>query len=154
MYLVRAGTERPLLNIELSGHVTTGEAARMLKLAAELQRTEQHRAIYCDLTNLDYGPDRPGAIAAVLAALLPAGVRVAIVGRPPALRGAARIVRLARATDAIRLFQSAAAADHWLADVAGVRTALPATAQRHADDLLGIKTARDTAPTRTRSSAA
>jgi hypothetical protein len=108
-----------------------------MTLAAELLKTDQHKAVRCDLTGLDYGPERPATVAAVLAALLPASVRVAVMGPAPALRGASRIVRIAHAGSNVRLFESATEADDWLAEVAGVRSSLPATARRHAQDLFG-----------------
>jgi hypothetical protein len=134
MYLIRANTERPLLNVELSGHVTTDEAVRMLTLAAELIETDKHQGVLCDVSSLDYGPDRSATVAAVLAALLPAHLRVAVTGPAPALRGVARIARLAHA-GSIRTFDSASAAEGWLAEAVGTRTVLPATARRHVQDL-------------------
>jgi hypothetical protein len=135
MYLIRANTERPLLNIELSGHVTTDEAVRMLTLAAELIKTDKHRGVLCDVSALDYGPDRPATVAAVLAALLPVHLRVAVTGLAPTLRGVARITGLAHAGGSIRTFDSAAEAEDWLSEVVGTRTTLPATAQRHLQEM-------------------
>jgi hypothetical protein len=154
MYHIRTRPDRPLLEIELSGHVTTDEAVRLLTLATELVRSDRLRAVRCEMTALDYGPERPATVAAVLAALLPSGVRIAVTGRPGALRGASRVVRLARATETIRLFESAADADAWLSQAAGVRTGVPATAQRHVDDLFAPAPERTSPPAARRISAA
>jgi hypothetical protein len=153
MYHIRTRPDRPLLEIELSGHVTTDEAVRLLTLATELVRSDGVRAVRCDMTSLDYGPERPATVAAVLAALLPTGVRIAVTARPGTLRGVSRVVRLAHATETIRLFESPADADAWLSLAAGVRSSVPATAQRHVDDLLAPSQER-TAPAPRRSSAA
>jgi hypothetical protein len=154
MYHIRTGRDRPLLEIELSGHVTTDEAVRLLTLATELVRSDKVRAVRCDMTSLDYGPERPATVAAVLAALLPTGVRIAVTGRAGTLRGVSRVVRLAHATGAIRLFDSAADADAWLSLAAGVRNSVPATAQRHVDDLLAPSQERAAPPAPRRISAA
>ena len=154
MYLIRASRERPLLNVELSGHVTTDEAARFLTLVAELLKTDRHKGVRCELSGLDYGPDRPASVAAVLAALLPPEVRVAITGPASALRGVGRVVRLAHATANVRTFESAAEADSWLAEVVGVRKSLPTTAQRHAEDLFGAAPGPDPAATPARRTSA
>jgi hypothetical protein len=154
MYHIRTCLDRPLLEIELSGHVTTDESVRLLTLATELVRSDHLRAVRCDMTSLDYGPERPATVAAVLAALLPTGVRIAVTGTPGTLRGVSRVVRLAHAGDTIRLFESASDADAWLSLAAGVRGTVPATAQRHVDELFTAATERTAQPAPRRVSAA
>ncbi len=136
MYLIRVDQARRLLTLELSGYVTTDEAVAAVCIAAEVARTDALKAARCDTFALEYGPDRPAAVAAAIAALIPADLRVAFTSPEAHLRGLRRLLRLAHFANA-RVFTSPARAETWLAGVVGHRTSLPATAKRHVEGLLG-----------------
>jgi len=122
--------------------MTTDEAVAMICFAAEMVRTDGLKAVRVDTQALEFGPDRPGAVAAVLAALTPGGVRVAVIAPESQLRQCARILRLAHLEDAA-VFSSPGEAENWLAERIGHRRQLPPTARRHVDDLLGVAPAPD-----------
>jgi hypothetical protein len=142
MYLIREQQDRSLLTLELSGHVTTDEAVSMVNIVAEMVRTDSIRAVRCDIYALEFGPDRPAAVAATLAALVSPGLRIAVMALEPQMRSIRRIFGLACLSDA-RAFASPGEAENWLAEVVGHRTQLPATAKRHAEELLGAAPAPD-----------
>jgi hypothetical protein len=135
MYLIRVDQARRLLTLELSGHVTTDEAVAAMCIVAEIVRTDGLKAARCDTFALEYGPDRPAAVAAALAAVIPAELRLAFAGPEEHRRGLRHLLRLAHVANA-KVFTSHAETEEWLAEVIGHRTSLPSTARRHVDDLL------------------
>lgn len=135
MYIIRASTDRPLLNVELSGVVTTEEALQAITQAGILAEAGHARAIRCDLHTLEEGPDCRPLVAAALAAAYRPALAVAFVGQPEKLRALRPLLRRVAATGGVHCFASSAEAEAFIGEACGLRRRLPTTAQRHVDDL-------------------
>jgi hypothetical protein len=137
VYIIRADADRPLLNVELSGFVSTEEALRAISQAGTLAEAGHARVIRCDIHTVQEGPDCRPLVAAALAANSRPSFAVAFVGQPEKLRSLRPLLRRLATVGRVQCFESNAAAEAFIGEVCGLRTSLPATAQRHVDDLFG-----------------
>lgn len=137
MYAIRVDATRHLLQIELSGRLTTDEALRAVSQAAALAEAGGLRAIACDMRMLHRGPARSLGVAAMVALRFQAGMRIAFIGTLQQVRAADRFVAFSGVGPGAQFFESTADGDAWLEPV--LRRAGPlaaSTERRHATDLL------------------
>jgi len=139
VYIIRVDAERPLLNVELSGAVSTEEALRAISQASTLAEAGHARVVRCDLHTVREGPDCVPLVAAALAANCRPSFSVAFVGQDEQLRALRPFLRRLSAAGRVHCFASNAAADDFINQECGLRKHLPSTAQRHVDDLFATQ---------------
>ena len=114
VYILRDDAATQTLRLELTGEVTTAEAARAVSQALALAEAGAHSRVVCDLTAVECGPDELEAVAALLKSRALA-FRVAFVGPQAQLRVAVRLAELAGIERSSGAFSNTADADAWLA---------------------------------------
>jgi hypothetical protein len=139
VYIIRVDAERPLLNVELSGAVSTEEALRAVAQASTLAEAGHARVIRCDLHPVHEGPDCTPLVAAALAANYHPSFSVVFVGQEEKLRALRPFLRRLSAIGRVHCFDSNAAAEAFISEECGLRKHLPSTAQRHVDDLFATQ---------------
>lgn len=135
MYAIRVDENRKLLRVELSGWLTTDEALRAVSQSVTLAEASDIAAIMCDMTQLERGPAGVLLVGAAITTGLGPGMRLALVGRRPHLRAAARVLRFAGLRQGAATFEGIPDAERWLAPVLRQPSRLSQTELRHAEAL-------------------
>jgi hypothetical protein len=133
MYMIRT-THGNLVEIELSGRMTTAEALRAVSQACALAETDGSSRAICDVRGVERGPGNLLLVAAMLAAHYRRGMRVALVARPQQLGLAQRFARYTGARERVGAFATPEAAANWLAS-SEAAPRISSTELRHLADL-------------------
>ena len=131
MYLLRDDATTQTLRLELSGEVTSAEAARATSQTFTLALAGNRSRVVCDLTDVQSGPDDFETLAALLHSHS-VNFRLAFVGHSAQLAAAVRLAELAGIELLTGAFTNTADADAWLLRPASEGLhGLPETARRH-----------------------
>ena len=132
VYILRDDADTQTLRIQLSGDVTTAEAARAASQAFSLAEAGSRSRVVCDLTGVNRGPDELEAVAALFPnRRLP--FRIAFVGRANQLLVAVRLAEMGRFELSSGAFSNVADADAWLDHSPSEKPAVVSeTVRRHA----------------------
>lgn len=114
MYTIRTDKARGVLVIELSERLQTEEAERAIEQAFALAQASDIDSVLCDIRALERGPAGLLGLAAVFSLRFIAGLRVAFVGVRGQAGMARRFARFSGHPEAVRYFNSDAAAETWL----------------------------------------
>ncbi len=142
MYTIHVDSRRALLQVELSGRLTTGEALRALSQAMALAEATPVRGALVDLSEVDRGPGGLLMLAAVFSARYRPPLRVAFVGRPAQAPLVVRFINFTGRQLNLGFFGPADQPEEWVLEAPALpgrppRKRLSGTAERHARTLLG-----------------
>jgi hypothetical protein len=113
MYSIRAQHGR-LLDVELSGRLTTTEALRAVSQSFALAEADGIRRAVCDVRDVERGPGNLLLVAAIFASRYQPGMRVAVISRPEQFGMVQRFTRYAGARAGVAAFVTPEAAADWL----------------------------------------
>ena len=131
MYILRDDAVMQTLRLELSGEVTSAEAARAVSQTLALAEAGKRSRVVCDLSGVQRGPDELEPVAAVFKSRS-MSFRLAFVGHAAQLVAGVRLAELAGIEPCTGAFTNTDDADAWLERPAGDGApALPETARRH-----------------------
>ena len=137
MYAIRVDATRHLLNIDLSGRVTTPEALRAVSQAFALAEASALVAVVCDARKVRRGPGGLLAVAATISLRLPPGMRIALLGMPEQERFVERLISYTGSATGLQFMESETEAASYLEPVLRNRSvSIRSTELRHAEELL------------------
>ena len=137
MYAIRVDASRHMLNVELSGRLTTAEGLRAVSQAFALAEASSLRAVVCDARTLRRGPGGLLLIAAALSFRLQPGMRIALLGVAGQQALVERLIRYTGSPTGIQFVESASEAETYIEPVLrGSAPVLSSTELRHAEELL------------------
>ena len=137
MYAIRVDASRHILNIELSGRLTTAEALRAVSQAFALAEASSLRGAICDTRELRRGPGGLLLVAAAIAFGTQPGMRIAFLSRAPQEALLERLIRYSGSPTGLQVVETLAEADAYVEPV--FRRNGPhfgSTELRHAEELL------------------
>lgn len=144
MYAIRVDATRHILNIDLSGRVTTPEALRAASHAFALAEASALTAVVCDVRNVRRGPGGLLAVAATISLRLPPGMRIALLGMAEQEPFVERLISYTGSATGLQFMESETEAASYLEPVLRNRSvSIGSTELRHAEELLApMRTAR------------